>query len=318
MSFEKSCYDYPDYGNNSELDFNFLKPYMLQKKRSTTKNRRVYPPIGETYMERTSKPLMAVVFLLPFIIFYELGLLQLAQDFFNRGITEVDGLVVSFAWVHSMLKFVRFSDKMAWFATPGVVIVLLLALQFTSKKKNSVRISDIFPMALESMLLAIPLLVFGLLFNSISFQNNPDESLCAGLNSILLQSSELIQEGGRNYNDLLLSIITGIGAGIYEELIFRLVLICVLMLILQDFIGVPQKQATLCSIIITALLFSLHHHVYFLDGNITISQQFYLPIFIFRTLAGVYLAIVFAIRGYGIAAASHAFYNIFVSLLNFY
>jgi hypothetical protein len=36
----------------------------------------------------------------------------------------------------------------------------------------------------------------------------------------------------------------------------------------------------------------------------------------FRTIAGVYFAILFAIRGFGITAGTHAFYDIIATLVN--
>jgi membrane protease YdiL (CAAX protease family) len=109
---------------------------------------------------------------------------------------------------------------------------------------------------------------------------------------------------------LLANIITGIGAGIYEELVFRLVLICILMLLFQDALKLSHANAIVLSVLISAALFSAHHHIDFFSGRVNSVDPFNLTKFVFRTIAGVYFAALFAVRGFGITAGTHAFYNI--------
>jgi hypothetical protein len=69
-------------------------------------------------------------------------------------------------------------------------------------------------------------------------------------------------------------------------------------------------------VIISSVLFSLHHHFVFLNGQFASSEIFRIMPFAFRTIAGVFFAIIFAVRGFGIAAGTHAFYDIIATLLN--
>jgi len=115
---------------------------------------------------------------------------------------------------------------------------------------------------------------------------------------------------------LLANIVTGIGAGIYEELVFRLILIIVLMLLFQDVLGFSRKGSIILSILVSAGLFSAHHHIIFVDGQLTPSAVFSWTAFCFRTIAGVYFAALFAIRGFGITAGTHAFYDIIATIIN--
>ena len=46
------------------------------------------------------------------------------------------------------------------------------------------------------------------------------------------------------------------------------------------------------------------------------SAPFTVREFVFRTLAGVYFACLFAMRGFGITAGTHAFYDIIAVLVN--
>jgi membrane protease YdiL (CAAX protease family) len=116
---------------------------------------------------------------------------------------------------------------------------------------------------------------------------------------------------------LMADVVTGVGAGIYEELVFRLILICALMVLFQDVIGIDHKNAVILSVLISAALFSAHHHhITFIDGQLGRGAPFSLAEFTFRTAAGVYFAGLFAIRGFGITAGTHAFYDIIATVIN--
>ena len=121
---------------------------------------------------------------------------------------------------------------------------------------------------------------------------------------------------GVQSESLLANIVTGIGAGIYEELIFRLILMCLLMVLLQDLMGISHSGSITLSVLISAALFSAHHYVIFVNGQLTSSSPFSGREFGFRTIAGIYFAGLFAIRGFGITAGTHAFYDIMATLIN--
>ncbi len=60
------------------------------------------------------------------------------------------------------------------------------------------------------------------------------------------------------------------------------------------------------AVLASALLFAAHHHKPF--G----AEAFVPSTFLFRSLAGAYLAVIFWFRGYGSAAGCHAAYNVAV------
>jgi len=115
---------------------------------------------------------------------------------------------------------------------------------------------------------------------------------------------------------LLANIVTGIGAGIYEELIFRLILICFLMILFQNIAKFDHTNSIILSVFISAALFSAHHHVVFVNGRFALTAPFNGTAFGFRTIAGIYFAVLFAIRGFGITAGAHAFYDIIATIIN--
>jgi hypothetical protein len=253
--------------------------------------------IPNFYAERTSRPICALLFLVGFMLAFVIGTIIITA---SQSLAEPRVKVVAFIWVQSIMEFLGFSPRLALIMTPLVVVVILLALQITSKTPWRVRFEDLFLMAGECLALTVPLIVLSLLLNR--------ESAVANAAVLTAQTA-----GAQNL--LLVDIVTGIGAGIYEELIFRLVLICLLMLLFQDVFGMQKKAAVILSVVISAVLFSVHHHIFFANGQFHQGDVFTVGKFIFRTIAGCYFAALYAVRGFGITAGTHAFYNILAALL---
>jgi hypothetical protein len=103
-------------------------------------------------------------------------------------------------------------------------------------------------------------------------------------------------------------IVTFVGAGIYEEVLFRLVLFFVLARLFRYFFF-PPLIAALLTMIASAALFSASHHL----GPY--GEPFNNYVFIFRCLAGLYFALLYQLRGFGIAVGTHAFYDVLVGVL---
>jgi hypothetical protein len=102
-------------------------------------------------------------------------------------------------------------------------------------------------------------------------------------------------------------IVLSLGAGIYEELVFRLIAFTLLDLFLLDFLVLPRKLGLGLVVVIPAILFALYHYL----GH----EPFHWQSFAFRTGAGIYFGVIFLLRGFGITAGTHAAYDIFVVLL---
>jgi len=299
----------------------------------------------DSYLDRTSRPIYAIIFLLPFIIFYEVGTILINTDMLNQSQVRV----VAFVWLQNLLEYMGSSDKLAWVAPPVAVVVILAALQLSSRKPWGFSLNDLWPMGVECILLAVPLIVLSLFLNSPTgpqddmgqFGNSAAKVLpasyvkydskleihnmqynravlsCASITGHSLLSATA-EAGGNEVKSesLLASIVTGIGAGIYEELVFRLILICLLMLLFQDVLRFSHKNSIILSVLVSAGLFSAHHHIVFVNGQLALSAAFNWTEFGFRTIAGVYFAVLFAIRGFGITAGTHAFYDIIATIIN--
>lgn len=283
---------------------------------------------SNSYLERTSRPVYAIVFLLPFIIFYEIGTILINTDVLNRSQVRV----VAFVWLQQLLQYLGTSSRIAWIAPPLVVILILIGLQLASRKRWYFNASDYIPMVLECTLLAVPLIVLSLFFNRPAVTPDrvpgPDSNTPAAVSRLVEGPSSAVANAihepalplaagsqARSHS-LMANIVTGVGAGIYEELVFRLILICLLMMLFQDLIGMSHSNAIVSSVLISAALFSAHHHIIVLNGQLGRSAPFNWTEFSFRTMAGVYFAALFALRGFGITAGTHAFYDIIATLIN--
>ena len=100
-----------------------------------------------------------------------------------------------------------------------------------------------------------------------------------------------------------------LGAGIYEELVFRVAVFWIVRRLLLGFRGeaaaAPRPWArTLAAVGITSLLFALAHHL----G----PEPFSLGAMAFRTFAALFLTSLYAWRGLGVATCAHVAYDIFV------
>ncbi len=138
---------------------------------------------------------------------------------------------------------------------------------------------------LESVCFALLLLfVFGRLTTYISFALSPK---------------------GGGFSDLILYC----GAGIYEELVFRGFLFGALILAFRR-VFVEPKIGILAAALLAAFLFSTFHYIGPAGDSFTFSS------FMQRMFAGLYFSALFATRGFGVTAASHAIYDIFVGIIN--
>jgi len=102
---------------------------------------------------------------------------------------------------------------------------------------------------------------------------------------------------------------SAIGAGIYEELLFRLILISLLLVTFEK-LKVFGDNKILQSALAVALAAALFSGFHFLGGNEVMAFE---P-FIYRFYAGVMLGVLFIARGIGVTSYTHAIYNLLLVL----
>ena len=97
-----------------------------------------------------------------------------------------------------------------------------------------------------------------------------------------------------------------IGAGIYEEGVFRLILITALVTFFQRAMDWQRPIAWGVAVGLAAILFALFHYL----G--AAGETFAWNSFGYRSVAGVILGLLFISRGFGITVYAHTIYNLLV------
>jgi len=99
-----------------------------------------------------------------------------------------------------------------------------------------------------------------------------------------------------------------LGAGIYEELLFRVVLVGLLAWAAKKVLGWRPLVAGIVATVVGALIFSAFHYI----GPY--GDHFDVYSFVFRTIAGLFFSGLYLLRGFGITAWTHALYDILLLL----
>jgi hypothetical protein len=104
-------------------------------------------------------------------------------------------------------------------------------------------------------------------------------------------------------------LMLSLGAGIYEELLFRVVLVGCFAWVGRRLLGWRPLVAGIAATVLGALIFSAFHYI----GPYGDPLDPYS--FTFRTIAGLFFSGLYLLRGFGITAWTHALYDVFLLLL---
>ena len=104
---------------------------------------------------------------------------------------------------------------------------------------------------------------------------------------------------------LMQNLALSVGAGLFEEIIFRVILLNLLFLLLSPLLK-KKVVAAVFSVLLASFLFSLSHYV----GTMADTWQLYS--FMFRWVAGLLFTVLYFVRGFAITAYTHALYDIWV------
>jgi len=103
-------------------------------------------------------------------------------------------------------------------------------------------------------------------------------------------------------------LMLSLGAGLYEELLFRVLLVSALAALARVVFGFGVKGAGVFATLVGALIFSAFHYI----GPF--GDPFRLTSFTFRAISGVAFSALYLLRGFGITAWTHALYDAFLLL----
>ena len=233
--------------------------------------------VENDYWSQSRRPLAALLFAGPLLVIYETGLICLGPHAPRNGAD---------AWLRQTLDLLGFN---AYFLLPILTVGILLAWHHVLRQPWHVPRRVFYGMAGECFGLALGLWLSWKLYGFL---------LQAVVHSVGLS----IGIAG-----FLGTISCYLGAGIYEELLFRLILLN-LGIGLLAWMRAGPKSSVIGGVVVTSLLFSAAHYIP------PSGDPFRWLTFLFRFLAGVFFAVLFRYRGFGIAAGTHAFYDVLVGL----
>jgi hypothetical protein len=241
----------------------------------------------DDYWALARQPLHCLLFLLPLLAAYEIGV---ALTIGGDSTSSRNGADY---WMRSGMHLVGLEHPLL---LPLVVVGLLAGWQLAGRFRWKPSAGTLFGMLAESTLFGACLVVLGQL-QDLAFRSHLGQ-LAHGAHSAI----PLSQAG------TLPRVISYLGAGVYEEVLFRLCLIPASYVLLRALL-IPRRPAILLAVLTTSILFSAAHYVGPAADQLTLFS------FVFRALAGVYFALVFVTRGFGITVGSHAAYDLIVGIL---
>jgi hypothetical protein len=124
----------------------------------------------------------------------------------------------------------------------------------------------------------------------------------------LRTAADLRLAAGPGGMSLATRLMISLGAGIYEELLFRVILVGALAWTARRTFGWGPGAAGVRATVRGALDFSAFHYIGPYGDRLELSS------FAFRAIAGVLFSGLYLLRGFGITAWTHALYDIFLSL----
>jgi hypothetical protein len=252
--------------------------------------RRIYIPAvptrrrsaAATYWTETRAPRYSLLFALPLLIAYQ-GLATVLSRGVTGGMRNGADVILQEAFY---TVFGRYEPIAFAVAVIGPAIWLVAR---DLKTGGGVNPAVFVGMLAESCLLAA---AFGTVIGTITAH--------------LLHFSMAIPAGPLAHSPLATRIMLALGAGIYEELLFRVILVSGIAFIAERLLGWSRNAASVVAVIISATIFSAFHYIGPYGDPLRLDS------FLFRLLGGVAFSIVYLLRGFGITAWTHALYDVLV------
>ncbi|MDE3052679.1 MAG: CPBP family intramembrane metalloprotease [Gemmatimonadota bacterium] len=176
----------------------------------------------------------------------------------------------------------------------AAIILLCAWLVYRDVRKSGGVRPGVFPLMMaESAVLA---LAFGLVVGTAT------AALLSHLPTMLLATGPIEKM------DPVTRLMLSLGAGLYEELLFRVLLVGGLAFGGRVILGLSRATSGAIATIVGALVFSAFHYI----GPY--GEPLRLQSFVFRAISGVAFSVLYLTRGFGVTAWTHALYDVWVLL----
>ena len=259
----------------------------VRRGRGATRSPATQPNLT-SYWDRSQWPLQSLYFLIPLLAGYTLGSVWLAGGGAERlpAIFAEDllGRFFALAGVGHQSMYL-----------PAICLVVVLLCAHVARRDPWTPEPRLYLlMAAESIVFALPLFVLSTLAAGMD-EPPPLQALAPAAMTPPVAV-------GAAPGSFWEGVVFAIGAGLYEELLFRFMLIALLHLLLKNVLALPQAVCDWSAVGLAAVAFAAYH---FAGG-----APFDASLFAFFTLAGLYLGVIFITRGFGIVVAVHAIYDV--------
>ena len=236
----------------------------------------------DDYWVESTRPLNCLVFVAPLLLLYEGGMLWLGPEAMRNGAD---------LWLRNLLQSIGLGE---YLFLPMLTCGLLAGWHHVTRRRWQCRTEVLSGMVCESLTLGVCVVVFAVVFSKMG-----DHGLSA------TPSTAAVVDGNR-----VPHLLSFVGAGIYEELLFRLILLSGMIRFCRH-CGTDRRSAVTLATIASSLLFAAAHYRLFFGVGVAFSWNS----FFFRLGAGTLFASLFLQRGFGIVVGTHAVYDILVVTL---
>jgi membrane protease YdiL (CAAX protease family) len=249
---------------------------------TTTKPETTTSAAPLEYWRESARPLAGLAFVVPLIVAYEGGLIWLGSEAVRNGAD---------VWLRGFLGHAGFGQ---YFLLPVLTCGVLLGWHHASR--NPWRVD---PRVLGGMV--VECVAIGLLLLLVAQAQQHAFQWLAGEFPARYAAASAQAAAGKE----MASLVAYCGAGIYEELLFRVLLLPLAVGLIRA-AGLSQMKSVIAAIVATSLLFSLAHYKLILPYG----DPFDWFSFVFRFSAGVVFCVLLWFRGFGIAAGGHTVYDV--------
>jgi len=126
----------------------------------------------------------------------------------------------------------------------------------------------------------------------------------ATLNDPLLYTFAIEHDGPLHAMGWGTQLMVSLGAGIYEELLFRVILVSALAFVATRALKLRTVPAGVFAVVVGAVIFSAFHYIGPYGDPLEVGS------FVFRMIGGVVFSAMYLLRGFGITAWTHALYDV--------
>lgn len=241
---------------------------------------RIDPNVPRTVPGSPRNLVTSLILVFPLLVIYQLGVILIypmvnGADFLTRLLLQNLGM--------SRTAYLGYTAAVALLFAVGIAIL---------RRRQQIQLRSLVPVVLESAIYALTMGSVIVLVMTRVFGINP--RLGPGLAG----------EG------LISRVVMSVGAGVWEETVFRLGLLSGLAVVAERVLGMRRLVAIAIAFLVSSIVFSAVHHIP------PYGDPIRLGVFTFRVLAGIFFGLLYWFRGFAVAVYTHAFYDIYVLVLH--